>query len=250
MNSMIRKMFTCIQKTVHALADLCFPPRCLNCGKAINESSFLFCEGCRDKITLISHPYCPCCGIPFPAGENHLCGVCLKKKWYFDKARSIITYNKTAAKAIMGLKFGGRKAGLQTFSKLKEQSSPCEDLVIPDCIIAVPLHENRLKNRGYNQSLLLAGVFYPGKRHIIKKTIIQRSRDTIPQTGLDGISRRKNMKNAFVVKNNRDVFGKKIILVDDVFTTGTTINECARVLKLAGADRVDVLTLARVIKNW
>jgi len=246
---MFRKISVKGGRSFQALVDLCFPPSCLNCGVSLPQSSILFCERCLLKIKFITEPYCPCCGILFPSGENHLCAICLKKKWNFTRARSVMVYNDTAAKAILGLKFGGRKAALQTFQKFKEQCCSCRDLVAPDCIIPVPLHSNRLRQRGFNQSLLLAMAFYPEEKRKIRKTALQRRRDTVPQTGLDGLSRRKNMRDAFVVKSREDVCGKKIVLVDDVFTTGTTVNECARALKQAGAARVDVLTLARVAKN-
>jgi ComF family protein len=160
-----------------------------------------------------------------------------------------MVYNETAARAIVGLKFGGRKAALATFGKLKEQSRVIRDLVIPDAIIPVPLHTNRLRRRGFNQSLLLALAFFPDQRRKIKKTALLRQRDTISQTGLDGAARRRNMRDAFVVSRPEEVSGKKIVLVDDVFTTGTTVNECARALKQAGAAQVDIFTLARVEKN-
>ena len=249
MNSMIRKISVKGMHSLQALADLCFPPSCLNCGISLQQSSILFCDSCLLKIKFINEPYCACCGILFPSGESHLCALCLKKSWNFTRARSVIVYNDTAAKAILGLKFGGRKAALKTFEKFKQQCSPCRDLVAPDCIIPVPLHRNRLRRRGFNQSLLLAMAFYPGEKKKIRKTALQRKRDTVPQTGLDGLSRRKNMRDAFLVKRETDVYGKKIVLVDDVFTTGTTVNECARALKQAGAAQVDVLTLARVAKN-
>jgi len=233
-----------------ALVDLCFPPSCLNCAVSLHQSSILFCDSCLAEIKFINEPYCPCCGILFPSGENHLCAICLKKRWHFTRARAVMVYNDTAAKAILGLKFGGRKAALKTFQMFKEQCSPCQDLLAPDCIIPVPLHSNRLRQRGFNQSLLLAMVFYPEDKKKIKKTTLLRRRDTIPQTGLDGLARRKNLRDAFLVQKGTDVYGKKIVLVDDVFTTGTTVNECARALKQAGAAQVDVLTLARVAKNW
>jgi ComF family protein len=247
---MFRKISENALHSLQAMADLCFPPSCLSCGISLQHSSILFCDSCLRKIKFISEPYCPCCGILFSSGENHLCALCLKKNWSFTRARSVLVYNDTAAKAILGLKFGGRKAALKTFRKFKEQCSPCRDLVIPDSIIPVPLHSNRLRQRGFNQSLLLARAFYPEEKEKIKKTALKRRRDTAPQTGLDGSSRRKNMRDAFLVQKEADVYGKKIVLVDDVFTTGTTVNECARVLKQAGAVRVDILTLARVAKNW
>jgi len=247
---MFRKISENVMRTFEALADLCFPPSCLGCGISLQHSFILFCDSCLVKIKFINEPYCPCCGILFSSGENHLCALCLKKSWNFTRARSVFVYNDTAAKAILGLKFGGRKAALKTFSKFKEQCSPCRDLVIPDSIIPVPLHSNRLRQRGFNQSLLLARAFYPEEKEKIKKTALKRRRDTISQTGLDGSSRRKNMRDAFLVQKEADVYGKKIVLEDDVFTTGTTVNECARALKQAGAAQVDVLTLARVAKNW
>ncbi|MBI5556992.1 MAG: ComF family protein [Deltaproteobacteria bacterium] len=133
---------------------------------------------------------------------------------------------------------------------MKEQSVGCQDLISPDRIIPVPLHMNRLRQRGFNQSLLLARAFFPDQRNKIIKTALRRQRDTIAQTGLTGLSRRKNLRDAFVVEKKDDVSGKKILLIDDVFTTGTTVNECARVLKQAGAERVDVLTLARVAEKF
>jgi len=247
---MFRKISVKGMLSLQALVDLCFPPSCLNCTLSLQHSSILFCDSCISKIKFINEPYCPCCGILFPSGENHLCAICLKKRWNFTRARSVMVYNDTAAKAILGLKFGGRKAALQTFQKFKEQCGPCRDMVVPDCIIPVPLHSNRLRQRGFNQSLLLAMAFYPAEKKKIKKTALNRCRDTVSQTGLDGLSRRKNMRDAFVVKRPEEVYGKKIVLVDDVFTTGSTVNECARALKQAGAARVDVLTLARVAKNW
>jgi ComF family protein len=232
------------------LADLLFPPSCLSCGASLLQSSVLFCENCLKKIKFVREPYCTSCGALFPSGENHLCGICLEKKWNFTKARSVIVYNETAAKAILGLKFGGRKAGLKTFKYMQEQNEGCRDLLSPDSIIPVPLHINRLRQRGFNQSLLLALAFFPDQRNKIKKTALRRQRDTIAQTGLTGVSRRKNLRDAFLVDKAADVYGKKILLIDDVFTTGTTVNECARVLKKAGAERVDVLTLARVAEKF
>ena len=124
---------------------------------------------------------------------------------------------------------------------------PClSDIDQPDLIVPVPLHIKRLKKRGFNQALLLARIFFPEHHHLINFSVLQRKRNTSPQTGMDGKERRRNMKNAFVVVDERSVLGKAVLLIDDVFTTGTTVNECARVLKRSGAKEVKVLTLARV----
>lgn len=119
-------------------------------------------------------------------------------------------------------------------------------LETPDHIVPVPLHPKKLRQRGFNQALLLARSFFPGERKKIRSDILVKIRETESQTGLSGTERRKNLRNAFQVKNSGAVSGKKLLLVDDVYTTGTTVRECARMLMKAGAVNVDVLTLARV----
>lgn len=169
----------------------------------------------------------------------------MQQKWYFTRARSLVIYNEIVARAILSFKFGGKKEALKTFRTFKELSGMPEDIAHADFIVPVPLHEKRLRKRGFNQASLLALSFFPKEKDKIKNTMLFRKRKTIPQTGLDGSSRRKNIKNAFWVKDPEKIKGKNIILIDDVFTTGTTVNECARVLVKSGAKRVDVLTLAR-----
>jgi len=121
------------------------------------------------------------------------------------------------------------------------------ELAEPDLIIPVPLHLSRLRERGYNQSLLICRNLFAERKRDIDPFILKRSRPTMSQTGMNGRERRRNLKNAFTVRNRERIRGRRIILVDDVFTTGTTVNECARTLYRAGAAQVDVLTLARVV---
>lgn len=228
------------------LSDLFFPPSCLHCSVPLEESTFLFCQDCFENIEIIEKPLCSCCGKIFSSGNNHLCGECLQKKWHFAKARALVFYDDPVASAIVDFKFQGKKACLQTFFYIKKLSESTCDLDEPDWIIPVPLHAKRLRNRGFNQASLLAGAFFPDKRHKIINTILVRNRNTVPQTGLDGSQRRKNIRKAFLLCDNKKIKGKKILLIDDVFTTGTTVDECARVLMERGAKQVEVLTFARV----
>jgi ComF family protein len=118
-----------------------------------------------------------------------------------------------------------------------------------DLIVPVPLFPKRLRERGLNQSLLLAHIFFPTQVQSIRPGILIRTRDTVPQTSLSGKERRKNLRAAFTVMRKKEVIGKIVCLVDDVFTTGTTAEECARTLLQAGAKEVRVLTMARVMER-
>jgi ComF family protein len=119
----------------------------------------------------------------------------------------------------------------------------------PDMVLPVPLHISRLRSRGFNQSLVLARACFPQWQDRIRVRLLVRNRATTPQTDLSGRARRNNLKNAFQVADKAEVAGRNILLVDDVFTTGSTVNECARVLKAAGCKRVEILTICRAEKT-
>jgi len=233
---------------IKTLGDLCFPPACLSCGVKLIGLKLLFCPACREEIKLIQSPLCSCCGKPFPfsAGGDHICGICLKKKWRFNKARSIFQYNDTIAPIVHSFKYAGSTTAIRTFAALKDELPHLNDFTDVDHIIPVPLHAKRLKERGFNQALLLGKAFFPKHKNKISPYILERHRWTIPQTGLSGIERRKNLKDAFQVRYPEKIKRKKVVLVDDIYTTGTTVNECARTLKRSGAKEVLVLTLAQV----
>jgi ComF family protein len=147
------------------------------------------------------------------------------------------------ATAIKRFKFGGQMAYLPVLQHWLKQP-PCLELVAAaDLLLPVPLHRRRLQSRGFNQALLLARAF-PEAR--VGREVLARVRHTVPQVGLNPKERRDNVHQAFAVPRPQEVKGQKILLVDDLFTTGATVRECARVLKRAGARRVEVLTVARV----
>jgi ComF family protein len=137
-------------------------------------------------------------------------------------------------------------AGLTSLGFFFTERQPRLALSPPDLIVPVPLHPERLRQRGFNQAQLLAGIFFPERRQKLHLSLIQRLRATPPQTGLTGEMRRRNMKGAFGVTAPEQVAGRTVLLIDDVLTTGATVEECARVLQRAGAGDVQVLTLARV----
>ncbi len=232
-----------------ALKDILFPPTCLRCNQKLGKTDdLLFCPDCTAQIPLIKPPFCTCCGQEFPnsTSDEHLCGICLRKPPYFQRARAIFRYNKFTAPLIHAFKYQGRTTAQKTFRTLWQKVSSNADLTHPDIIIPIPLHIKRLQERGFNQSLILARIFFPNDLQRIKPTLLIRQRRTKTQTGLDGRSRRQNLAGAFHVPDKSPIKDKKILLIDDVFTTGTTTNECAKVLLKNGAKQIEVLTLARV----
>lgn len=242
-------MYLEIKEFFQAIKELCFPPRCLGCDVNLPSSAGpLFCLACTDTIEFIKEPLCTICGKAFPkaAGGNHRCSACLKRPPLYSRARAIAHYKAPLVKAVHGFKYGGRTAALASFAKLKNSLHHLGDVGEADIIVPVPLHIKRLRERSFNQALLLAQTFFPEEKDKISVNLLQRHKWTEPQTGLSGPARRKNLKNAFQVTNTEEVVEKSVLLVDDVYTTGTTVNECAKVLRRAGARDVQVFTLARV----
>jgi ComF family protein len=193
---------------------------------------------------------CSRCGLPFisGAGEDHTCSECITERKYFRKARAFGIYQGTLMEAIHRLKYGRKTSLSKPLSALaKDTFYQFWDDSSIDLLLPVPLHIKRLRERGFNQAHLvnkkwarLEGIPFDG-------LTLSRSRWTEPQTSLTRAERRKNVKGAFSLRHPDKVKGLRILLVDDVFTTGATVNECARVLMKAGAEYVDVLTLARAV---
>lgn len=221
-----------------SLLDLIFPNRCTFCDSVSTEQ---ICPKCLDSVRFISPPFCDVCGVPFisHAVNSHTCGECLNKKRHFAWARGVLVYNDATAKAIHRFKY----AYDTTFS------SPLGSIIADypleefDLIMPVPLHIKRLRDRGFNQSLLLANAV--GKRHgiAVDRFALKRTRWTEPQVNLSRAERKANVRGAFDVHG--EVKDKRILLVDDVYTTGATVNECSRTLINSGAREVCVLTLSR-----
>ena len=228
--------------------DLLFPARCLACEALLGRHRLpLLCRDCSARLVPLASPLCRCCGTPFATGEDHLCGNCLAGKPPFDLVRSAFSYQEPLTGLIHQVKFGRRLTALATLGLLARNSCACSDLCRPDLILPVPLHVRRLRQRGFNQSLLLARTCFPEWQDRIAAAGLKRIRNTTPQTDLSGRERRKNLKGAFCLNVAGGVAGKKVLLVDDVLTTGSTIAECSRILEKGCAARVEVFTLARAL---
>lgn len=232
------------------LLDLVFPPRCLLCGAFPGwRSHEPLCRACREGIAYIRPPLCACCGKVLAAaqpGRDHHCQDCLVRPPPFGVARSCIRYDQAASLLLHRLKYHGDTAVLPVLRHIVQRADiagPCT----PDLIVPVPLHPVRLRGRGLNQAALLARLFFPDRAAAIRCDLLRRIRDTPAQTALDGAARRANLQRAFAVADAAQLQGRTVCVVDDVFTTGTTVAECSRTLRRAGAAEVSVLTLARVV---
>ena len=237
-----------MRRFCRSLMDLLFPPHCLACETALPSSQgILFCADCLPRLSFLSSPLCPCCGRHFPkaAGGDHFCGACLTQKYHFTAARALLLYDEPVKTLIHRLKYQGATACLPSLARLLASRPLPACFADADLILPVPLHEKRLAERGFNQAQLLAQAFFPRDPRL-QRDLLRRERATAPQTGMGGRERRRNLRNAFAVADKTTVLGKSVLLVDDVFTTGSTVNECARTLKKAGASEVLALTLARV----
>jgi ComF family protein len=228
------------------LLEFFLPRLCLFCGAGVGEvAAQAICPECEAQIEWVASPLCPCCGVVFAArdGGDRLCGICTTEPPPFARARAAAIYDGPVAAAVKRFKFGRRMAYLPLMQSWLQAPPGRELAAAADLVAPVPLHPRRLKARGFNQAWLLAQAF--SEAPLAREALVRR-RHTAPQVGLNPKQRLDNVRGAFAVPDPALVTGKKVLLVDDLYTTGATVKECARVLRRAGARRVEVLTVARV----
>jgi ComF family protein len=237
---------------IRAVLDVLFPPLCMSCRSRVFESHSL-CAPCWTTVSFIGGAICGRCGIPFEVdpGDETICAACHTKAHDFDRARALLRYDDASKPLILGFKHGDRLDYAPGFARWLERAGH-QLLADADLIVPVPLHRSRLWKRRYNQAAVLAQFLarFSGKPH--SPLALQRKRATRSQGEMPSAkARRRNVLGAFKVPPEKiaEIKGRKVLLVDDVFTTGATLNACARALKRAGAARVDVLTLARVVRS-
>ncbi len=222
------------------------PPQCLACNAAVDSPGNL-CAGCFSTFTFITPPYCECCGVPLetPVIEDVFCGSCLRERPAFGQARAVFLYTDTSKHLVLKLKHGDRTDAAASLARWMQRAGAS---LIDGCdvILPVPLHRWRLLSRMYNQSALLANALGRTTGKPVIPDALVRVKATPIQGGLDRAARRKNVARAFAVKNPKDIEGKRMLLIDDVLTTGATASACAKTLLAAGAASVNVLVIARV----
>jgi ComF family protein len=228
--------------------DALLPPQCLSCGELVAEPGVL-CPTCWERIDFIAPPLCARCGVPFEveAGPDVLCGGCLRAPPRFIRARAVFIYADPGKTLILRFKHGDRTDMAPAFARWMARAG-AELLADADLVAPVPLHWTRLLTRRFNQAALLAnGIAALAGRTAAPRLLVRRRR-TAPQGQMGRDARGRNIRGAIAVRDPLQVRERRILLVDDVLTTGATLNECTRVLLKAGAAAVDVLTLARVVR--
>lgn len=236
------------------LFNIVLPPRCAYCGKIVADEHSI-CEECYSKLHFISEPYCKICGTPFESEEeialskHFICPNCASKKHYTRLNRSAVVYDDFSKKALLSFKFHDKISLSKLFAKwLKIAGKDILEQGV-DVIIPVPLSYRRLFKRKYNQSAVLAFNLSKLIDIPVLTNVLIKTRHTKPQASLKENLRSKNIKNAYSIKKSEKIKGKRVLLIDDIMTTGSTLSECAKTLLRAGVKSVDTLTIARTLKK-
>jgi ComF family protein len=229
--------------------DLLWPPVCPACDTSVQDAARL-CVDCWEAMTFIGPPQCVCCGLPLPDAfdDETMCGECMRARPPFDQARSACVYDEASRAMILPFKHADRTDLLPAIMNLLQR--PVGPLLVQaDLVAPVPLHWTRLFSRRYNQAALISNrLGKQGKIPSVPDLVVRKKR-TPSQGGKSKRGRQRNVKGAFRVPQRfrPAIRDKRVLLVDDVMTTGATVSEVSRVLLRAGAGNVDVITFARAV---
>lgn len=240
--NMVSKLNGCL----NSLKNLLFPIKCDLCGETVDTSGL--CPECWKKISWISDPKCAICGTPFEIDVSKICTSCLNEKPKFDRAISVFKYDNFSKEIILKLKHFDTTHIAKRLSMLMYKTAQIE-IDNSDLIVPVPIHFTKRLKRKYNQSEFLAKNIGEMSDVKYEPRFLKKIKITPQQEGLSAKNRKKNVVGSFGVDEKYSGFieNKKIILVDDVFTTGSTVDECSKILKKYKAESITVVTIAKVI---
>ena len=231
---------------IKQLLNFLFPPKCIICDDygAVTD----VCSQCWGKFTFLSKPYCSICSYPFAYenDEKAICGYCIMNKPKYDRAISLLKYDNHSKRLIHKFKYQDQLHILDYFVDLLLNLGK-EVIDQADVIVPVAMHQYKLLKRGYNQAALLAMRIAAKRKILYLPQLLIKKQNSTAQAGLDKMQREKNIKNSFKLnaQYSQQIINKKVLLIDDVMTTGATINECCKMLSAAKPSKIFVLTLAK-----
>lgn len=233
-----------IRSALREVLDFALPPRCAGCGLIVDEVH-AFCPDCWTKVEFLGDSGCSTCGMPLEATDADECGACIAKPPRIQRTRSAVAYDELSRSIAIRLKYGRKVALARTMARYMAPLVRREDGAV---LVPVPLHCGRLWQRGFNQSALVASELAKATDLRADPHLLRRVKRTPALKGMSLNQRRNIVAGAFAVQKSADLDGRTVVLVDDVLTTGSTANACAKALQKAGAKRVELVSWARVIK--
>ncbi len=239
-----------LRRVLNLALDVLLPHQCLRCA-AVVETAGALCPGCWDEVAFLEPPFCQACGVPFEfdPGVDMLCAACVREPPVYERARAVVTYDEASRGLVLALKHGDRTDAAPAFGRWMVRAGGA---LVGDADVAVPvpLHWTRLFTRRYNQAALLAAAVARAARIPMAPDALVRRRRTPSQGKLNAARRRRNVRGAFIAhpRHRHLIEGRRVLLIDDMLTTGATVSACSRALLDAGARAVDVLTLARMVR--
>lgn len=229
----------------HRMLEILFPRKCPVCDQIIMPKGAVICPECRRRVNLVTEPRCLKCGKQLFCEEAEYCDGCEKKTFHYTRGLVLMNYDSVARKILTALKYHGKcdnadYLAAETVATLREEILRMQ----ADFFVPVPVHPKRKRVRGFNQAELIAKRLGERLEIPVRTDVLKRIKNTLPQKELGSAARLNNLLKAFTVKNTDKLAGKTVILVDDIYTTGSTAEACTRVLLSGGARRVYLLNMA------
>lgn len=230
-----------MRQSIEKLSQILYPRRCPICEKIIVPKGYLICEECYRELPFVTKPYCLKCGKPITKEENEYCYDCAAKHFHYEYGYGMFVYDKKMQRSIAAFKYKNkREYGNFYSSEMVRHFREAIERMKIDVVVPIPIHKKKYKIRGYNQAEILAKGIADAMHLTLEPRLLIRCKNTLPQKSLNDRERIKNLNHAFQRNPNInfDCKDKRILLVDDIYTTGSTIEVCTKVLLDAGVDKV------------